>query len=71
MKTEQKYVIVYQYFTGIFSQTCHFDFVQGNTLESAKEVLNERRRTHSNLQMLFASKTLIEDPIDGNGRDFK
>jgi hypothetical protein len=61
MKNEYPYVIVYQYFKKeFFVNVCHFDFVQGKTLESAREVLNERRRIHLRLQVLFETKKIEE-----------
>jgi predicted RNase H-like HicB family nuclease len=62
MKSEYPYVINYQYFTKFIGvPTCHFDFVQGKTLESAREVLSERRRLHDGLQVLFETKKIEEN----------
>jgi hypothetical protein len=62
MKNEYPYIINYQYSTKFLGiEKCHFDFVQGKTLESAKEVLSERRKTHCNLQVLFYSKKIDLD----------
>ena len=61
MKNEYPYVINYQYFTKFFGlDKCHFDFVQGKTLESAREVLSERRMRHTGLQVLFETKKIEE-----------
>jgi reverse gyrase len=57
-KSDYPYIITYQYFTknwlGI--EKCHFDFVRGKTIDAAEAALNERRRTHTNLQVLHCSE---------------
>lgn len=59
MEKEYKYVIIYQWFD--WFGKCHFDFVRGKTLESAKEVLGERRRKyngHNDFQELIIAKEI-------------
>lgn len=59
MEKEYKYVIIYQWFD--WFGRCHFDFVRGKTLESVREVLDERRREYgafNNFQELIVAKEI-------------